>query len=304
VSVLFAAFTAASIAPGASAAEPVSEVAAAAGSTVETVTAPPPAPAPAPQPSAAPAPAPAPTPAAVTEPVTATVERSLGSSSSGSAVSHVAGEATRQSTETVAAVAESSGAADAPIVRDLTRGAGAAASAVVATDAGDAGAAATPSHGSADPTGPGDRAADKRAARPAGHGGQIGPPAPPTATNTFALPSPPQGIDLTAAPRHAPDGTAIVPAGAAGEAADFLAPADRAEETGGNGAAAHEVPIAPPSLDASASPLSGSGFGPALILLGLLTLFVLLAPRTPARLLSAGRIHRSAPFICALERPG
>jgi hypothetical protein len=66
--------------------------------------------------------------------------------------------------------------------------------------------------------------------------------------------------------------------------------------------------FAPPSPPASAATASsstvGGGFGPSVLLFALLALLILAAPRTRPRLLQAGRRHRSAPFICALERPG
>jgi hypothetical protein len=63
-------------------------------------------------------------------------------------------------------------------------------------------------------------------------------------------------------------------------------------------------PFPSPDLGAVASSSAGGSFAPSLLLLGIVTLFLLAAPRVPPRLLADAGGHWPAAFACALERPG
>jgi hypothetical protein len=292
-------------APNAGAApEVASEVAAAASSVAEPATAPQSVPTPPPAPAPAPvaAPTPQPTPTAVPEAAATVVEQTAGS---GSGASHAVRGSAGQSAGAVEAVAGGGDITHVPIVEETTRRANA-----VASSAANAAAEGTKTDGapqqSPSASGMDDRTKGKAATGPVGRRGQIGPPSPQLADDALAWswsasPPPSGAVHLFTSPKDA-------------SSLSFDAEILRATETSTSmppdkpGRVAPTVPrnAAPPAplVDASASSGLGAGFGSSILLLGLLALFALAAPRTPPRLLAAGARYRPDPFICALERPG
>lgn len=286
----------------------VAEVAAAAGPAAEPVTAPtpsaatpPPPSTAAPAPAAASAPPPAPPPASVAKPATDAVDQSLDSTTSGSPASHVVRDSTGQATAAIDAAAESSSAAHVPIVEDSVRRAGATAASLA--DGATAGAStdAPPPHSSPAP----DRMAGERQAGAAPHRDRVGPPSPPRpASSAFAWELPRGEIHFFA-PGDASAPFSLLAADSAQPASPSSASALPADDVARVPAPSRNVPSpAPPVGAAVSSPLGGAGFTSFVLLLGLLAVFALAVPRTPARLLAARCRYRPAVFVCALERPG
>jgi hypothetical protein len=211
-------------------------------------------------------------------------------------------ESAGRSVETVKVVAEASGASKVP-VEDTVRGASATVDSL-ANAAGEAtktDASALPAPGSHT----GEEAAVKRSEGPTPRHGRIGPPSTaPSPTDDLAL-SVPRGETRLATPGHASAITAAAGAVDIHPATDQSSFEPSGDAAGATPMGSQRAPsLPPPPVGTAALPSSGGGFGSSLLVLGLLALFVLVAPRTPPRLLSAGARYRPVPFVCALERPG
>jgi hypothetical protein len=283
----------------------VSEVAATAGSVPAPVTAPASGTATAPGPSAptpAPAastPAPLPSPASVAEPATGVVDRPAGSAS-GSAASQVVREPAHQAAEAVDAVAEGSSVTHVPIVEDSTRRGGEVAGSVVESVAEGTGTAEAP-RDSQDP-GAGTGTSRKGKAGPAPPSNRAGPPSPSPQPAGSALPlSIPQVEGDLLAPKT---GSAVAFVYDARGAMGALVSAFSEDDAGRPPAGSRNAPPLPSPVGIAASSPLGGGSGSSILLLGLLAVFTLAAPRTLPRLLPAAARYRPARSICALERPG
>ena len=313
-------------APGASAADPVTEVASTAAAVTAAAapgaTAPPTAPAAeAAPPTAAPTPAPVPDTVAAT---VTTVQRSVAEPTSATAeVTAAVSDVTQRTTSTGAdAVTKTGQATHVPVVEETARSLAGSATAVE-NAAGD-----TVTRGSAEntenvPASPPlaskgsdpDRAADQPAAA-VGDSAANAPVASQPSEQTLSPPSPSRvlgpSLAIPARGLSSSDDLAANSSDAAIGMEGLRGPSAAITPTAIHGtspepgAVPHSTQLpAPPIAAASASSPAGGGPGGAsLLFLGMLALLTLVAPRTPTRLLRAGRTHRPAPFICALERPG
>ena len=303
--------------PGfAAAADPVAEVAAAAGPVTETVSAPAPAPtsnaapasdapaaapAPTPSPAPTPTPSPAPRPASVTGTVTGAADRSLGS---GSPTSNVVNAATHQVAETVDAAAATAGVTEVPLAGDSARSAGSAVHSLVGETAEGVAGKAAPHQ--PHPSGAAAPNADGRETGAAPRRGQVtSPPSstPHAANGAFSWAVPQAKLN----PSERADTTVATLASGLHQAPGLVA--STSTPNGGNAGPAPtrspDVPSSPAPLGAAVSSAPGTGSTAFFILLlGLLAVFALAAPKALSPLLTNAVGCRPAEFVCALERPG
>jgi hypothetical protein len=200
-------------------------------------------------------------------------------------------------------VTEASSATHVPVVDEATHRGGAVANALADGAAEETGTAVVPE----DPphAGVGDRPTGRRADGPAGQRGRAGPPSTPPslrfADETFALSWPLPLREVR--PIVAEKASGVPPAADA----RWATSASVSTQPGDAGRTRPAIPWRPPSpaplAEAAASSVGGA-FGFSLLLLGLAAIFILVAPRSPPRLLAAGARYRPAPFICALDPPG
>jgi hypothetical protein len=278
-----------------------SEVAATAGTVAEPVAAPPssaatPSPsAPAPSPPPASVPVPAPSPAPVDKPTTDVVDRSL--DSGGSTTPQVVREPAHQAAAAVDAVAEDGSVSHVPIVEDAARHGGEVASSSLGTVAAGTGTSGAPQH-SRDPNTGGPRSPAKGDTGPAPRSDLVGSPPPARSALLWSIPQ--AELDLTA-PGDTSFFTRILDLPGGTAAPTSTLPGD---DAGRGPAGSPNAPSLPSPIGTAASSPLGGGFGSFVLLLGLLAVFALAAPKTPPGLLTAAVRYRPDPFICALERPG
>ena len=299
-------------APAASAEDTISEVTAAAGNVTEPVTAaasaasaaaptdvaPPPAP--------TPPPAPVVDPSAVTETVTSTVDHALGADAGGAggAVSEVVRESAQRSAASVdRVVTQAAGTAQVPVVEDVVRGASATADSLAS---GTAEVTKTDGSRSSSPAPNSDaETTHERTDTSASPADRVEPPASAPAPGSHFTLSAPRGKTHLAAPGNAAAPAPVAAAIDISSATNHPGPAPVGTDNGSAPVGSQGTPSFPPSpAGTAASPAPAGGFGSSLLLLGLLALVALAAPRTSRRLLSASASYRPAAFICALERPG
>ncbi len=291
--------------PGFAVADPVAEVTAATGSVTETVSAPTSnaaptsdAPAAAPAPTPAPVPSPTPQPASVTGAVTGAVDRSLGSGS-GSPAASVVHDTTHRVTETVDAAAKTAAVTKVPLVEDNTRSASSAVHSLVDDHA--EGAEEKIASQQSQTSGATTPNADEREAGATPRRGRVtSPPSTPHAADGAFSWSVPQA-------ESGPSGRAEATVAALHQAPNPIA--STSAPSGGNAGPAPtpspDVPPSPAPLGAAVSSAPGAGSTAFFVLLlGLLAVFALAAPKTLSPLSTNAAGCRPAEFVCALERPG